>query len=379
MMNMKRYLSLLLGSIFLMLLMVSCSQEETDTKQPTVLTIYVYPPERPVATRAADTGVEGLEEENKVSKLQIWVFEHETGNRVSYLDADVSKLDASHSAAYELIMPEWFIIQKPNVDVYVFANVTTGTTGVAYGESDSRETLDNATLNNNFGLTSPNYPVINLPADGIPMTGVLQDQPIGGEAPRLYIGSGSGTVNTKLVRTTSKLLFIFGRPVNGPKLTITDISIDAGMIPNIEYLVAPPPLTCRVGTSYNSSKTQVIDAIIPVTTSCPTPSSYVFDQEDAEDYDARIQEGIANGELTKKGPFYLRESDKRITGTLSYRVDDGAVSTATFAMANAGDFVRNRSWIVYAYYTSGNILTITTVDVDDWEETPPIDHSIHNW
>ena len=377
-MNMKRYISLLLGSIFLMLLMVSCSQEE-ETKEPTVLTIYVYPPEKPMATRAGDNGVEGLENESKVTKLQIWIFEHETGNRVSYLDADVSKLDDSHSAAYELIMPEWFIIEKPNVDVYVFANVTTGTTGVAYGESDSRKTLDDATLNNNFGLNNPSLPVIELPADGVPMTGILQNQPIGGEAPRLYIGSGSGTVNTQLVRTTSKLLFIFGRPVGDTQLTITDISIDAGMIPDIEYLVAPPPLTCRVGSSYNASKTQVIDAVIPVKTACPSPLSYVFDQEDAQDYDIRVQKGITDGELTAKGPFYLRESDKRITGSLSYRVDDGPVKTATFAMANAGDFVRNHSWIVYAYYTSGNILTVSSVQVDDWTPTDDIDHSLHNW
>ena len=379
MMNVTRYLSLLLGSILLMLLMVSCAHDDEDTKQPTVLTIYVYPPEKPMATRAGD-GVEGLEAESKVTKLQIWIFDHETGDRVSYLDADVSKLNnTSHSAAYELIMPEWFIIQKPNVDVYVFANVTTATTGVAYGESDSRETLYNATLNNNFGLNSPNYPMVVLPDDGIPMTGVLQNQSIGGEAPRLYIGSGSGTVNTQLVRTTSKLQFIFGRPSNGPSLTITDISIDEGMIPDIEYLVMPSPLTCRIGSKYNTSKTQVIDAVIPVTTSCASPLSYVLDQEDAQDYDTRIQAAITNGELTSKGPFYLRESDKRITGTISYRAGDDAVKTATFVMTKAGDFTRNHSWIVYAYYTSGNLLTITTVDVDDWEKTPDVDVDIHNW
>ena len=330
-------------AMLMVMVMASCGGEsEEAVKSPAVLTVYVYPPQRPIATRGE--GIEGQQEEYNVGKLQIWLFEHETGNKVAYLDADVSLLNnTNHSAAYDLVMPEWFIVEKPNVDVYVFANVTTGNAGVAYGETDSRETLNNATLNNNFGLTSQGgYPVAKLPADGIPMTGVLTNH-------------------------------------GGPALTITDISMDAGMIPEKEYLVMAAPLIYRVGTDYNKSVGKFIGSSIAVTTSNESPSQYVIGLEDAQTYNDRIMEAVGDGKLTAKGPFYLRESDKQITGTLTYKVGEDSPKTAAFSMAKAGDFARNHSWIVYAYYTAGDILTVSSVAVDDWVSTPDIDYLVPNW
>jgi hypothetical protein len=98
-----------------------------------------------------------------------------------------------------------------------------------------------------------------------------------------------------------------------------------------------------------------------------------------DDYEALINEGIQNGELTEFGPVYLPESDKRLSGTISFRFNNDKQLSASFSMAN-GDFRRNQTWIVYAYYLGSSKLEVNTVKVVDWEDVPGTpDHDIHNW
>ena len=98
-------------------------------------------------------------------------------------------------------------------------------------------------------------------------------------------------------------------------------------------------------------------------------------------YEDLINQGIAAGELTEKGPIYLPESDKRLSGTIWFRLGDnvGKLMSASFSMYS-GNFRRNQTWIVYAYYMGSSKLEVNTVKVVDWDEVDPLpDHNVPNW
>ena len=89
---------------------------------------------------------------------------------------------------------------------------------------------------------------------------------------------------------------------------------------------------------------------------------------------------------THKGLTYFRESDKQLTGTITYTYTDNGVKKdnqeATFSMADPGDFLRNHSWIIYIYYMDSKIytLTVTNIGMRKWEEDP-LDETkdVYNW
>ena len=87
----------------------------------------------------------------------------------------------------------------------------------------------------------------------------------------------------------------------------------------------------------------------------------------------------AQPQLSQVGPYYLRESDKKLEGTIYYTVEGIAEPMeAKFHMRENGDFERNHSWIVYAYYEGLSGMQVVTVDVTPWEERGG-DHTVYNW
>jgi hypothetical protein len=74
----------------------------------------------------------------------------------------------------------------------------------------------------------------------------------------------------------------------------------------------------------------------------------------------------------------LRESDKQLTGTITYTIGGGTEQTANFAMQQAGDFSRNHTWIVYAYYAGSGNLQVQSLYVKDWS-IKEVNHDLYNW
>ena len=70
---------------------------------------------------------------------------------------------------------------------------------------------------------------------------------------------------------------------------------------------------------------------------------YVHTTQSPQDYELMISRGLSTNpaELTQVGPFYLRETDKKLTGKIQYSINNGEIRTATFSMHDAGDFSRN--------------------------------------
>ena len=89
-------------------------------------------------------------------------------------------------------------------------------------------------------------------------------------------------------------------------------------------------------------------------------------------------EGVTRpAELSEVRRFYLRESDKKLTGTIRYTIG-GKEKETPFEMNAAGDFTRNHTWIVYGYFLGSGTLMLNSVVLKDWEDDPESDN-IYNW
>lgn len=374
------------------LLLTACSQDEkTETpKEPTLLNIYVYMPERPIVTRA-DVGevnpIQNDVDESKITSLQIWVFNHTTRELVSYLkpeDGSIMELNGNTPGkTYQLSVSEAFEIakNKPTVDVYVVANMTTvevGAISKLLGEDTDAETLDAAVLNGQYGLNISGL-TSKVPDSGLPMAGVARNVSVSGTAPVYKLSS------VKLTRIVSKLRFVLSRESSADEeddvpVTIKNITLDAGMIPTSEYVfLADDNKPYHIGTEYNAETYDFLGTQLDDIKKNDDPMAYAYQAgKDAQTYEDMIATGVENNKLTQIGPYYLFESDRQLSGTITYQAKNEEAKTATFKMSDAGDFSRNHTWIVYAYY-GGTRLEVISVYVEKWTDHEVDDRGIYNW
>ena len=373
----KRHIGWLWSSILLMLLTACSSSDTTEEPQPgqhkpTMLTIYVYSPEHPVLTRADVGPIDPLPDESKVTLLQIWVYDT-NGHNVGYLRTDeTATLNGGEGATFQIPVSDDFAQQKPNVDVYVLANVKSGNCGITTSleETTTRtDLLANAKIaTNHFGLAPLRT---SVPEEGMPMAGELKNQPVFGDAPVLRIGNQNNIATVSLTRAISKLRFVFANTSGSPKLGITGISLKAEMIPNEEYLFPQAQ-----ALTYNSNVAPLLstETAIDQVAEKQNPADYVYNGQEAQAY-----EDLINGAgLTQTSTYYLRESYKQLEGKISYQIDGADQPDATFKMNEAGDFRRNHSWIVYAYYEGLSGMQVVIVDVTPWVERNG-NHAVYNW
>ena len=373
----------------LMLMACSSSGEVEKTPQeeePTMLSFYVYAPEHPIVTRGNAGESDASDDEARVNSLQIWVFEHEyddlseNGKLVAYYEpTSTDNLNNAQGDVYQVPVSRSFADRRPRVDVLVLANVTTDTHGKKYDKDTSREELQKAVLDNNhFGTDALKN---SVPPDGLPMSGVLLNQPVTGEKPVLRIGTDYSEMATvRLVRMVSKLRFVFSS-LKGSDVRITGITIDAGLIASEEFLFLNGPYTGRntnVSQYWGSEATLLAPSVGVNGTTNPLDFIFIEGVESPQEYESRINTAVAENKATSIGPYYLHESDKLITGKVKYKVGDGADKTAEFKMAEAGDFSRNHTWLIYAYYGDA-VLNFNVVDVNRWTDRDVRNHDVYNW
>lgn len=375
----KRSLVSLFSFLIILFLLTACSssddEQTEETRQP-MLSVYVYSPEHPLLIRSDVGNVNSSYEESKITRLQVWVFENGTGDKVAYLDTEeTSLLSVGEGAVYQIPVSDVFSQSKPNVDVYVMANIPADGYGNTLNGESTRNDVRNAVIPAGyFGLTNPTTVV---PDKGLPMVGVLTDQPVTGDAPVLRIGTSSAIATARLERAVSKVRFVFGR-TSGPVLKITGITMNATMIPEQEHLI---PRTSTL--TYNSAAAPLFtgkDSPVEVPETSD-PTLFIYDGREAQEYEDLLDQYVTSepAELAQIGPFYLRESDKQLEGKVSYQIDDVVKEPMAFRMERAGDFRRNHTWIVYAYYVGGAYLQMSAIYVKDWKTGNEKDHAIYNW
>ena len=347
------------------------SSDGEDQRQPTMLTIYVFSPEQPIITRGDVGPVNASEAENKVNSLQLWVFDT-SGNKVGYLNTtETATLNTGQGTIYQIPVSDEFAQNKPNVDVYVLANVTATNCGISatLDENTTREALiEQAKItSDHFGLTSASL-TTDVPAHGLPMAGILKNQPVIGDAPVLRIGNETNIATVPLTRAVSKMRFFFANVATAPKLTITGITLNGSLIPNEEYL-----FTQSKTLTYDANAASILASSIEVAKK-QDPAQYIYKGQAAQEYENLM----VGAELSLVGPYYLRESGKILTGTITYTVEGMSEMSATFTMKEQGDFLRNHSWIVYAYYEGLSGMQVVTVDVTDWV-AKSYNYEVYNW
>lgn len=360
--------------------------ETTYHRQP-MLAIYVYAPEQAATaqkdseqTRANEGEVDPIStDESTIKSLQLWVYEATSGAYVGYFSTnDVAALNEGQGTTYQIPVSDDFASSKPDVNVYVMANVTSANCGVGTlnKETTRAALLEGAKitggLSGHFGLEQNTRTV---PDDGLPFAGKLTTQPVVGDAPTLRVGSLSQVATVQLTRAVSKLRFVFSKTAGEPAVNIKSIKINEQMIPEVEYLFQTP-----VSMSYNTAEAELLSTAIDDIAETTDPTQFIYENQTAQAYENLINEAAskATPEVTVEGPIYLRESDKQLTGTITYTIGGGAEQTVPFAMQQAGDFSRNHTWIVYAYYAGSGNLQVQSLYVKDWS-TKDIYHDLYNW
>ena len=353
------------------------------THQQPQLAIYVYAPEQAAAKRNAaptrgDVGeVDAITNEGTIKSLHIWIYEQESGNSVGYFSTeDVSALNQGQGTTYQIPVSDDFASKKPYVNVYVMANVTNANCGIGTlnKETTRAQLLDGAKIEGHFGLGNL---VKTVPTDGLPFAGMLTGQAVVGDAPTLRVGTLSAVSTVQLTRAVSKLRFVFSKTAEEPAVNIKSIKINEQMIPEVEYLFKAP-----TSMTYNTTAAELLPSPSHIGDIAQTadPTLFIYTNQTAQAYENLINEAAskATPEVTVYGPIYLRESDKQLAGTITYTIGEGADQTANFVMQQAGDFSRNHTWIVYAYYGGSGNLQVQSIYVKDWS-TKELNHQVYNW
>lgn len=377
-----------------------------EDSEQAMLTLYVYMPDQPLLTRGDEGQVAPLTDESKVTQLQAWVFlnhgytdvhgqSHSSGEPIGYLSVSVSAGWSGDS--YQLPVSDEFAAavndnnenNRPTVDVYVLANGST--VGATLGANTTRTQLNSALMGTaNFGTSSI---VTAVPAGGLPMSGVLLNQGVYGQQPVLRIGNENSMATVALVRCVSKLRFVFSRLAdNSHTIAINSLALDGDMVPTDQYLFLLGAWSAqnrfRVRPSYVAGETTLAEGTQQAPIGIGTAAtkevllSYLWTSgQTAQQYEGLIDAGVTVQVLQQSGPYYLRESDRQLTGKIYYSVDGGETQSASFSMAAAGDFGRNHTWIVYGYFNDGDLLEVEMVYLKDWEDnvSTNVNDELYNW
>ena len=389
-------MSWLLLSLILLCLTACSTPEENLSSSPstesTRLYIYVHAPQTAVPTRAYIGDVDPIGNEAKVYSLQIWVFTHTSNQLLGYFSpSETTGLNKPNGyEVYQMTIDEDYAEteeeSRENVDVYVLANVKDANCHLTLDHTTTRAELEAAVLAHGtqdaFGLTAPVSTVTE--GVGLPMSGVLRNQPVTGSAPVLRLDDSGQVAQVSLIRTVSKLRFAFANQTGNEDLIINSIKLNSTMIPEEQYLFMADDKpydrkTCHIkGSGYNDTTPELLAAPINDVSAIAQPVIYAWGNEELEPqaYESLLDAAVATGDLTQR-LYYLRESDKQLQGEIKYKIGDGEEQTTTFQMVDEGGFSRNHIWTVYAYQAQAR-LHVVVVNIAPWK-TVETNYEFYNW
>jgi hypothetical protein len=346
-------------------------------EQNAALNIYVRLPED-AATKASYTDWSTLfSRETRINDLKIWVFLNEStdaslpaGLLLGYLEPKQLNVVSGSVQKFTVLLDKDVASKIKKVDVYVLAN-SQAIQMQEIGKTTTSAELEALTLSGNrFGIANNGAPTNTgvIDYEGLPYTAMGKGLTLSGSATNLSVENET----LQLVRAVSKVQFVFSQIMlsTGEKpvpFSINSLELNSGQIPEQEYLFKESSAPYKIGSDYVPraltfpglpSKNDIVGNT--------NPSSYVFDSsnETPQEYQARIQEALVNNTLTGYAPCYLRESDKALTGKISYTLGTFAPKTLEFSMSTGEKFTRNRSWVLY-FYINNNSLSLS-VSYADW-------------
>ena len=392
----NRYIGFWFSALLLLVLLtvcVSCSSDDSASDAEPMLNIYVYAPDRPTVTRSE---IIPTEAEAKIHNLQIWVFRSsDPTKKVASLtlksESELSGLNKNKSASYNIALNDRSFARSPEpVDIYVLANVIDNNGSTSYETITSSRDLDNAVFNGgdyySFWSNDKHQALTAIPSGkGVPMSGVARGKSVKDKNNVLHINEA----NVKLLRAVSKIHFVFSSLKGEKRLFIDGVELNKEMLyQRVHFFLddAHPHYWVDGNTNSTWSVSLVGSDVVNPVAQNENPAAYAFSSSMTEpEYEAKVDDWLKEdpSPLTAKAPVYLPESDKRLIGTIYYRLYDendgfSERKSASFSMVS-GDFRRNQTWIVYAYFTGSSKLEVSTVKMTDWEDGGSWDHEIFNW
>ena len=295
------------------------------------------------------------EDEYKLHKLKLWVFNNSDHSIVAYLDLPEEELPQAGSVGmFSVPVSREFVDSRPQVDVFALANEDSIELGLL-----DRFTGWNTLHDLVFGGSSFSVdPLVRIPSAeaGLPMSAMQLGVRVTGENPYFSIET------LKLSRMVSKMRFVFCR-MEDDDVAVKSVTVNGQFIPITEHVFSLGGLDIVSADGY------VVDPFsVPGPSSiCPnqTPEKLIYAGQDAITYENLIDDAVSSGILSDAGNVYLRESDKAITGYVNYTVG-GQEHTRYFTNSAPGDFARNHSWILYGYFLSGRNMQLS-VSVLPWD------------
>ena len=353
-----RWRGLILGALALLLLLPGCRRTDpsAQVQEGPTLEVAIQFPYVP-ATKAGE--LPATIEENKIHSLSIWVFRSEDHTRVGepLILTEESDFPKSGGIRRYQFSVDWnFVNSHPDVDVFVLANAAS--IGCDLGASSTYEQITAASFGYSdeddcFGTHS--YTTSVDPDKGLPMSGMKTHVKVYGSAPQMKVDP------ITLVRAVSRLRMVLCRTktdgiAQEDEVSVSGITFYKEQIPLREYVFTEG--TTGVIPPYTSA-----DFYFPGPAKIernPVPEDLIYVNQDPDEYQQMLDSACEAGELTDLGYVYLRESDKRIFGRVDYTIN-GKARSREFAMSAPGDFARNHTWTLFAYFMSGRNLQVSLV------------------
>ena len=397
---MKMMMHILRMAVMLLMALpvISCHHLDREVNQAE-LSVNIYIPDI-LSTKAETGNVGSLNNEKNFSFLQLWVFVSggaRDGDLVGYKGFTSTQLvntGLSHDAVTRFGMPlsrEMFhLLSQPDtrVDVYALANVAS--IKASLSQETTRAELDALSITDPFfGGTSL---TMSVPEAGLPMSGTLKAAPVTGVYPILNVST------VTLTRAVSKIRFVFCQ--QGTPASDTDPAVAKNpdcVIRSISFGGTASGHDCQIAASeklFTDRKYDTTDNLFDIDGYTPMsaviagengaplienskisisnhPDEFLFrspghDLESAQEYESRLDAAVAVS--SQIGPIYIRETDKRISGTIVYDVGEGD-QTATFFMPADDVLCRNHSWILYAYFAEATRTLQFKIVVLPWDKT----------
>lgn len=293
--------------------------------------------------------------ESDLKMLQIWVFN--TGSEQSPIgydelsDGDLLRLTDAYGRVSMIIpIDQSSLSLQRKLDIYVAAN--TPSVNLQLPAAATRADLENAYFVN----FSPEEMIGSVPLSGLPVSRVIRE--IRADD---YLSSSRQTtrsIDIPLVRAVSKLHFFFVRPQGLQEAKVRHIFLQGDLVPRREFFFPKPVVFSSQIPDPSEVNIAAADGYHPaslwltpatdIVHEYANPASLVYeDGEEVQQYLRRL----STASVSDFGLTYLKETDRELRGSIIYTTEaTGTVpQTAAFSLA-AGSFVRNREWIVYAYF-----------------------------
>ena len=383
--SMMKGIAALAPTLLLTLILTSCmSDDYTDTaagKSDTYINLNVSTPTAQAranapAKPAGTSGKLGLEEtypspntEEKITSIRVWAFksgsDRATATPIGFKSETNLSAKGSHKVSMMITRKNAENLDK--IDLYILLNAESE--GVLDGKDCikmTREDLEKLVIKNQFGITADSTAQTTVvPPAGLPISRVIKELDVTNNIKDNATEAALHSINIPLIRAVSKLHFFFTRKNVKDTVVVTRIEVNENVIP-IQSSVFPTATTDAkketegltgnlTSLTYLSQKIKFDSVATKDIKPVQDPESYIRKPDQtAEAYITQLR-----GVTTECHPSYLRETDKKLTGTIYYKLSkSGDEKKATFSISNA---YRNHEMVVYGYFLPTLTLTYNVV------------------